>query len=100
MAGHAQLGEIGDVAPPVEDAKHHTLAVDRGYRRDAQVDFTLGKTQPNPSILWQSPLRDVQVCHYLDAADRGGLVYAGRPGDVVEHPVDSVTDAEPVRRGL
>ena len=76
----------------VQDAQHDALPEGRRDGREAQVDVTAGDLDPDPSILGQTLLRDVQVAHDLDAARDRGLKALRRADDLLEHTVFAEAD--------
>ena len=53
----------------VQDADDGILAVDAGHDRDAEVDRLVLDPQPEPAVLGDAALGDVQVGHDLDPGD-------------------------------
>ena len=99
-ARHAELGEVAHPGAAVEHAEHHALAVQGRRDRHAHVELAVGEPQADAAVLGQPPLRDVQPRHDLHAADDRGLVLARRVRDLLQHAVDAVPHAQPVRARL
>ena len=89
-----QLGQVGLQGLLVEDPEEDTLTVDRGHDRDAEVNLVRLLPELDASVLRQSPLGDVQVCHDLQARDERGLNPLGRRHDLVQDAVDPVPDPQ------
>ena len=66
---HAEHFEVDPRILLVEDAQHHPLAGPARQRRDAHVDQLAAERQPDPPVLRQPPLGDVEPRHHLDPAD-------------------------------
>ena len=67
--GHAEHFEVDAGILLVEDAQHHPLAGAARQGRDAHVDQLAAQRQPDPPVLRQPPLGDVEPRHHLDPAD-------------------------------
>ena len=84
----AQLGGAA-----VEQAHHHLLAAAAGQGAHAEVHLAAPEHPPDPAVLGQAPLGDVQVGHDLQP---GGHRRSQAPGQVLEvllqHPIDPEAD--------
>ena len=67
--GHAEHFEVDPGILLVEDAQHDPLAGPARQGRDAHVDQLAAERQPDPPVLRQPPLGDVEPRHHLDPAD-------------------------------
>src|SRR2546426_80668 len=83
-----------------ERGDHHALAVGGGCDRPGYVDLGVGEPRGDAAFWGQPPLRVVQPRHDLHAADDRGLVLARRVRDLLQHAVDAVPHAQPVRARL
>jgi hypothetical protein len=78
----------------IENSDHHAFAVNGGRRSDAQIDIFAANGHGDPAVLRESPLRDVELGHDLDARnDRGGQPVRRRI-DGPEYAVDAVAHAQ------
>src|SRR2546426_5376906 len=48
---HAQIAQVDGSPPPVEQAQHHRLAVERRHGGDAQVQFAFFEAHADAAIL-------------------------------------------------
>ena len=72
----------------------------RGQRGDAHIDLSITEAEPDPTVLGDASLGDVEVGHDLEATDDGRHeVHRGRRG-VLQHAVDTVADPKDVGIGL
>ena len=71
---------------------HHPRDWSRAaVRHDGYADIDIGTAgaQPRGTVLWQSPLRDVEVCDDLNAGDDGLWEHAHRGVDLPEQSIDT-----------
>ncbi len=94
LPGEAQLGDAGERGRPVEDAQHDVLAVDRGERGDAEIEVAAEHGHADPPVLRQTPLRDVERGHDLDARDDRRVERLRLHRDLAQDAVDADPDAE------
>ena len=80
----------------VQDAEHDLLAVDGGEAGDPQIKLAAVDGERGAAVLGTPGLGDVHVAHDLDAREHGGLLGARHDHGLLQHPVDAVTDPQPV----
>ncbi len=97
---HSERREIGRRGPTIEQAEHYALAVDRGHRRDAEVELPLGEAEPDPSILRPAPLGDVELGDRLESGDDREVHLARRLRRGREDAVHAEPHVESRARGL
>ena len=64
---HAQLVEPDGPPAAIQQSQHDRLTVERGHRRDPQVQLALLQAHPDAPVLRRAPLGDVQLGQELDA---------------------------------
>ena len=76
------------------------IALAAGGRRgrDAHVDVLAGHLAPDPAVLRQPLLGDVEPGHDLDAGDDRRLELLGRALGLAQHAVDPVADDDVASR--
>ena len=92
----AHVFEAEADAGAVEHPHHQALAVHRGHRRQAQIEFVALDPRLDAPVLRQPPLGDVEVRQQLDArTDRGAVLEPDRLAGM-DHAVDPVAHMQPV----
>ena len=95
-AGEPEPLEIEIDRRTIQDAEHDALAVQRGDRRNAQIDLVAADDQLDPPVLGQSPFGDVELRHDLDARHDGRLKPARWSVDLVQHAIIAIADAQAI----
>ena len=85
---HPEYVEIDPGIVLVEDAQHHALARAARQGRDADVEQFTPQGQPDPPVLRDSPLGDVEPRHHLDPADHHRRDVRRHPQCLAQNPVD------------
>src|SRR5579883_3062915 len=84
--------QIDQILRLIEQPQHDTFAEGGGNYGYANVDVAARDPQPDPPILRQPLLGDVQAGHDLDTGSYRRLDVFGRIDHVVEHPVNPEPD--------
>ena len=98
--GKAQAVQVDHDPLAVENTHDHALAIQDGDGRDPQVDLPLAHLEPDPAVLGQPSLGDVELRHDLHAGDDGGLEPLGDRLDVVQDAVNPVAHLQVAFEGL
>ena len=97
----AQVVQVVEVAGrAVEQAHDHAFAIQRGQRRDAQIDLAPQRLDLDAAVLRQPALGDVQAGHQLHAGDNRGFQFARRGLLLVQHAINAKADAKLPFEGL
>ena len=97
----AQLRHVELQVGLVEESEDDLLAPEHRQHADAEVHLLAApELHLDATVLGQTPLRDVEVAHDLEAADDRVLQLDGRLHDLVEHAVDAVADPHGLLVGL
>ena len=86
----------------VQKTETHAFSFHRRHRGDPHVDPGSLEGQIDPSILWQTPLRNVETRHDLQACDHRALQGFDvlRHCDIQQHTVHPVANAQIFRQRL
>ena len=88
-----RLSSLGAGFLRIEHPQNNAFPMHRRHRRDAEIDRRSADRQLDSAVLGQSPFRDVQLGHELDARYHGGAKAIGRRIDVAQCPIDAQAEA-------
>ena len=100
FVGEAELVEVEHDGFAIQQAHHHRFAMRGWNSAHAQVEFLALHAQHDAAVLRQTPFRDVELGHDLDARDHRCGQVRRRRFDFLEHAVHAQSHLQPILERL